>query len=168
MASAHITQHILTAWPDLVIVVSGHNYHLDDVRSLRRIGFDVAIVLTETPYFGELEFILAQTYSAAFTNERKGLEAFQAVQPRSWYLPHAYNPEVHTQDGPPGEACDTFFVGSWFPERVRLLSALEAAGVQLVRKGHDTKEDGSQVLPNAVAASYYRSARISLNIHRTT
>jgi len=168
LASAHITQHILTIWPDLVIVVSGHNYHLDDVRALRRIGFDVAIMLTETPYFGDLEVALAGIYSAAFTNERIGLEKFRLVQPRSWYLPHAYNPSVHTLSGEVAPPCDAFFVGSWFPERVKLLDALEASGINLVRKGHDTHEDASQVLPNARSAAHYRSAGVSLNIHRTS
>lgn len=168
MASAHITQHILTVWPDIVIVVSGHNYHLDDVRALRRIGFYVVVVLTETPYFGDLEVALAGIYSAAFTNERRGIEKFRAVNPRSWYLPHAYDPTVHTIDGPQAPPCDTFFVGSWFAERMALLTALQDSGIEIVRKGHDTKEDGSQVLPNALTAAHYRSARISLNMHRTT
>lgn len=169
MASAHITQHILDVWPDLVLVVSGHNYHTRDVQLLRRVGLKIACLLTESPYFIDLELILAQIYGAVFTNERVCLDRFRAITPHAWYLPHAWNADVH-QPGPPDPAkvCDAFFVGSWFEERQQLLAGAAWEGITLIWKGHDLSETPKDVLSNAEAAAWYRSAAISLNMHRTT
>ncbi len=169
MSSAHITQHILDVWPDLVLVTSGHNYHLQDVRLLRRIGFKVACLLTEAPYFLDLELMMAAAYGTVFTNERTSLPRFRAVTPHAYYLPHAYNPTIHE----PGEAdsekrCDAFFVGSWFEERRALLEGADWTGLNFVWKGHDLSGAAQDVVPNTEAAAWYRSARISLNMHRTT
>lgn len=169
LASAHITQHILDVWPDLVLVVSGHNYHVQDVRALRRAGLRTACLLTEAPYFLDAELMLAACYDAVFTNERACVETFRAVTPRAHYLPHAYHPERHTPGAAdPAYVCDAFFVGSWFEERRKLLLPLAEGGIDLVWKGHDLTTAPDALLPNAEAAAYYRAARISLNIHRTT
>lgn len=169
LASAHITQSILDVWPDLVIVVSGHNYHTRDVQLLRKVGIPVACLLTESPYFIDLEMILAGIYRTVFTNERACVERLRAVTPRAWYLPHAYSPAVH-QPGPadPSKACDAFFVGSWFEERCRLLTGEAWNGIGLVWKGHDLSDEPDDIVPNDEAAVWYRSAAISLNMHRTT
>jgi spore maturation protein CgeB len=170
MASAHITQHILDVWPDLVIVVSGHNYHVRDVQALRKVGMKVACVLTEAPYFIDLELILAQIYGIVFTNERRCVERFRAVpNVTAHYLPHAWNPEVHAPGPPdPDKRCDAFFVGSWFEERRKLLLGADWTGLNFVWKGHDMGEEPRDIVPNAEASAWYRSAAISLNMHRTT
>jgi len=164
MASAHITQHILTVWPSIVIVVSGHAYHKQDVLNLRRAGIRTAVLLTEAPYFGPLEKVLRDLYDVAFTNERLSASALNAH-----YLPHAYNADVHTKGASdPAKVCDAFFVGSWFEERRKLLMPLAESGIGLVWKGHDLSATAADILPNAEAAQWYRSAKVSLNIHRTT
>jgi spore maturation protein CgeB len=169
LASAHITQSILDVWPDVVIVVSGHNYHTRDVQILRRVGLKIACLLTESPYFIDLELILAQIYGTVFTNERACLPRFRAVTPHAFYLPHAWLPERH-QPGPadPAKACDAFFVGSWFEERRALLLGDAWDGINLVWKGHDLSDAPTAILPNDEAAAWYRSAKIALNMHRTT
>jgi spore maturation protein CgeB len=163
MASAHITQHILEAWPDYVISVSGHNYHLKDADALRTVGIKTAVVLTESPYFGPLELEIRQHYDVAFTNERRSAKALDAH-----YLPHAYNPEVHTPDGPKAHAADVVFIGSWFDERRDLFNGVDWTGIDFVWRGHDLSDTATDVVPNAEAAAYYRSTKISLNQHRTT
>lgn len=169
MASAHVTQHILDVWPDLVIVVSGHNYHVRDVQALRKVGLKVACVLTEAPYFIDLELILAQIYGTVFTNERKCVERFKAVTPHAHYLPPAYNSEVHQPgEADPAKMCDAFFVGSWFEERRKLLLGADWSGLNFVWKGHDMGDTPRDIVPNEEAAAWYRSATISLNMHRTT
>jgi len=163
MASAHIMQHILDIWPDVVISVSGHNYHLADADILRKVGIKTAIILTESPYFGELEGEIAKHYDIAFTNERMSAKRLNAV-----YLPHAYNPAVHSVDGAHAHAADVVFVGSMFDERRALFNAVDWEGVDFVWRGHDMSETPADVVPNAEAAAYYRAAKISLNHHRTT
>jgi spore maturation protein CgeB len=163
MASAHITQSILDVWPDVVISVSGHNYHLVDADILRKVGIKTAVILTESPYFGDLEGEMARHYDVAFTNERQSAKRLNAQ-----YLPHAYNPAVHTPDGPKGYAADVFFCGSMFDERKQLFNAADWQGVDFVWRGHDMSETPTALMPNAAAAAYYRAAKISLNQHRTT
>lgn len=164
MASAHITQHILEVWPDLVLCVSGHNYHLKDVDALRKVGIKTAVLLTESPYFGDLEMEIRRHYDIAFTNERRS-----AARLNAHYLPHAYNPAVHSPDGPKAAASDVVFIGSWFDERKALLSSADWTGIDFVWKGHDLDEaTPSAAVPNAETAAYYRATKIGLNHHRTT
>jgi spore maturation protein CgeB len=163
MASAHITQNVLDIWPDVVISVSGHNYHLDDVDILRRVGIRTAVLLTESPYFGELEGTMARHYDIAFTNERRS-----AARLNAHYLPHAYNPAVHTPDGPHAPASDVVFIGSMFDERKQLLTDTDWTGINFVWRGHDMTETPADVVPNNETAAHYRAAKIGLNHHRTT
>jgi spore maturation protein CgeB len=162
LASAHITQHILDVWPDLIICVSGHNYHLQDARALKRIGFKTAVLLTEAPYFGDLEKQIASAYSVAFTNERLSAPLLGAH-----YLPHAYHPTRHRADGPKGDASDVLFIGSLFAERKALFEGVNWTSMQFVRRGHDLISP-VDIVPNEQTAAYYRSARICINHHRTS
>lgn len=163
MASAHITQAILDIWPDVVICVSGHNYHLKDVDALRRVGIKTAVILTESPYFGELEGKIATHYDIAFTNERRSADRFNAV-----YLPHAYNPEVHTPEGPREFETDAIFIGSMFDERRDLINGVDWTGINFLWRGHDMSNNPKDVVPNQQTAAYYRSTKVAINHHRTT
>lgn len=163
MASAHITQSILDEWPDLVLSVSGHNYHLRDVDLLRRVGIKTAVILTESPYFGELEGEMRRHYDMAFTNERRSAARLNAV-----YLPHAYNPAVHTPDGEKAYSADALFIGSLFDERRALFNAADWEGIDFLWRGHDMTEQPKDVVPNEETAAYYRAAKVGLNHHRTT
>jgi hypothetical protein len=125
MASAHITQSILECWPDVVLSVSGHNYHLSNADTLRKVGIKTAVLLTEAPYFGELEAMIARHYDIAFTNERQS-----AARLGAHYLPHAYDRHVHTADGPKAEPSDALFIGSMFDERA---SAVRRRGLDRSR-----------------------------------
>ncbi len=163
MASAHITQAILDVWPDVVISVSGHNYHLRDVDALRKVGIKTAVILTESPYFGELEGKMARHYDVAFTNERKS-----AARLNAHYLPHAYNPRVHTPDGPKEYETDAIFIGSMFDERRILLNGVDWTGINFLWRGHDMSETPTDVVPNERTAAYYRATKVAINHHRTT
>lgn len=164
MASAHVTQHILDVWPDVVLCVSGHNYHLQDVDALRKVGIKTAVLLTESPYFGDLEAEIRRHYDIAFTNERRSAQRLNAQ-----YLPHAYHPERHTMDGPKAHPADVVFIGSWFDERKQLFNAVDWTGIDFVWRGHDLNETvPSAAVPNNETAAYYRAAKVSLNHHRTT
>lgn len=162
-ASAQVTQHILEVWPDVVISVSGHNYHLRDADALRKVGIKTAVILTESPYFGEFEETMARRYDVAFTNERES-----AARLHAHYLPHAYNPDVHTPDGPRAYATDAMFIGSLFDERRALFNAVDWAGITFLWRGHDMSERPADIVPNVEAAAYYRATKVAVNHHRTT
>lgn len=161
--------------PDLLVSVSGHNLHQSVPLMARKLGIPTAVYCTESPYFGEFERQFAKQYDVIFTNERRAVPFFQEVAPgRAHYLAHAYNPAVHHPRAgvDPALASDVFFVGSGFPERVRLFQAVDWTGINAAIKGFlwngEAELDPADVVPNDQAVAYYRAAAICLNHHRTT
>lgn len=126
-----------------VIVVSGMYQHPDLFVYLRDAGFNVAVLLTESPYDSEHELAAIDrrdvtgapepVANVVFTNERTSVETFRRVQPRTVYLPHAWNPArlelAQRQDLMP--AYDVVFVGTFFEERVEFLSTIVWDDVRL-------------------------------------
>lgn len=167
LASAHITRDILRNPPDLVLCVSGHAYHKDDVAILRRAGIKTAVLLTESPYFGTLEMEIGSWYDTIFTNERKAQPLF-ALLGDAHYLPHAYHPQIHTVAGPMGDPCDVLFIGSLFDERRALLAGVDWTGIHRIVRGYDLRTGVADLVNNFDTAAYYRAAAINLNHHRTT
>lgn len=181
-ASLKAANEVAYEQPDAVVAVSGHNLHAVVPETARRVGVPAAVYCTESPYFGDFEHQFGRHYDAVFTNERLSVASFEAAyaglgrRPVVRYLAHAYNPEVHTPGPPePGYDADVFFVGSGFKERRLLFRGVDWEGIKFVTHGFlwDDNEnpnalDVSKVLPNSEAARFYRTARISLNHHRTT
>jgi len=172
MSAAHATRTAAILRPDLVLVVSGHNLVLADVTAMRRMGLRTAVVLTESPYFGEIEAMIARCYDVVFTNERSATTALRDAHDRpAHYLPHAYNPDVHTPDGPQATPHDVVFVGSLFGERKALFDGVNWTGIDLHVRGITVEGDAigaMDIVDNAAVAALYRSARIAINPHRTT
>lgn len=168
LASAHITRAALIHRPDWVLVVSGHNYNAHDATALRRAGIPVAILLTESPYWAAVETEIARHYNLVFTNERQAVAHLRAAGLNAYYLPHAYDPAVHTPDGAAADPCDVFFCGSLFDERRALFSAADWTGLSFVKRGYHLDTGVADLLPNTEVAAHYRAAAVNLNHHRTT
>jgi spore maturation protein CgeB len=173
-ASAPITRAILLQQPppEWVIVVSGVAYNTGDVGILRRAGIKVALLLTESPYFADWECAIGRHYDAVFSHERRAPALYARLGlPGVRYLPHAYNPAVHTPHGPAEEPCDVRFVGSLFGERRALFDSVDWGGADVRLGGVDPDaphaEAAASVIPNERAAALYRGARVNLNPHRT-
>lgn len=169
-----------------VVAVSGMYLHPDALILLRRAGVRTALLLTESPYDDEAQARVAGLADVVFTNERTSVETLRACNPRTHYLPHAYDPKVHTPTLPPppseGEAGtgdapshDVVFVGSAFAERVELLSAVDWEGLDLGLYGEWSalgsrsrlrRSVRSGPIDNATAAALYRRAKIGLNLYR--
>lgn len=158
---------------DAVIAVTGQNLHFGAVGTLRKAGILTALLCTESPYLTmERERFDAQYYDVVFTNDRNATHLFGKP---AVYLPAAYNPRIHQMEGtqvdsPP----DVFFVGSGFAERKALFSGVDWTGINFRCSGtlwdgdEDTDTILSRLMDNETAATYYRSALINLNHHRTT
>lgn len=167
--------------PDAVVVVSGGNLHPASIMTLRELAqqrtkqMTTAVYYTESPYFGEHEQQTAHLYDVVFTNERLSVPSFALRNERSFYLPHAYNPDVH-QPGPAeaDKQSDVFFVGTGFDERKALFEGVRWDDLCFLCLGYGWQGFVSDTLnpqditDNAEVASYYRSAAICLNHHRTT
>lgn len=150
---------------DWVLAVTGSNLHFGAVGTLRKAGIKTALLCTESPYLTlERERYDAQFYDVVFTNDKSAVGLFS---PPAVYLPAAFNEEVHTVEGPRAAPCDVFFIGTGFPERRDLLSGVDWTGITLFLAGSGWDQPNT-LMHNADVGSYYRSATISLNHHRTT
>ena len=164
---------------DWVLVVSGMFVPLPFVNLLQLAGLPVAMLATESPYDEEHELRWAQYCDLVWTTERSSLPAFQRVQPRSGYLPHAWRPSVHTAQADAGDRDvpqhDVVFVGSCFDERLELLEAIDWSGIDLGLYGNWDRVPATSpirpyiresIIDNAQAAALYRRAKIGLNLFR--
>jgi hypothetical protein len=173
MASMGIPGMAMAKSVEAVIFIHGLNVPPSIPATLKRGGYTTALLCTETPYQIEQEKNIAQFYDVIFTNDRAGVPLFSLNRPDTvHYLPHAYNPLVHTPEGEKAEPCDVFFVGTKFPERAALLDGVDWSNINLVERtidyssGKPTAALLAQITPNERTATYYRSAFISLCHHR--
>jgi hypothetical protein len=166
---------------DAVLAVSGMFLHPDVVVMMKRAHLKVFVLFTETPYDLEKELAMAALVDGCWTNERSAVAAFQAVNPHSGYLPHAWHPERHRPGPQPGDetvaAHDVVFVGSDFEERRAWLAAVDWTGIDLGLYG-SWEGIGARhrlrpfvkagPIDNATTAALYRRAKIGLNLYRTS
>lgn len=176
LASAGIPGLVMARQPDWTIVIHGQNVPPTIPVVLRRGGYKTALLCTESPYqTAQFERDRAQHYDVVLTTERTAPPLFDLNAPGSvHYLPHAWNPDVHTPDGPQAEPCDVFLCGTRYPERAALLDAVDWTGIDLrdatlhYQSGETPAEIMAQVRENREVATHYRAARISLNHHRSS
>jgi len=173
LAAAGIPGVAMYRQVDAVIAVTGMKLPFGVPLALKRGGYLTALLCTESPYLtAERERHDAACYDVVFTNDRSAVPLFDRSA-HVHYLPHAYRADVHTPDGPRADPCDVFFVGTLFPERRALFDGIDWTGINRVFKvfDYDNRDDPTQVwhgiMPNDEAATFYRSARISINHHRT-
>jgi spore maturation protein CgeB len=166
---------------DAVLVVNGILFPADRAQVMHKLNIPVACYGTEAPYFLDKEQEIAPFYSHWFTNERRCVGMFGDVP--TFYLPHAYNPEVHVPGPVHSEkACDVVFIGGGYPERKTLLNGVDWRGISLATRGtlwhldlvaeRNATDIGRAsrysegAIPNTETAAWHRSAAISLNLHR--
>lgn len=179
-ASELIITHALRFQVDWVLIIAGMLVHPYALTMARRAGLRVAMLFTESPYEDAAwQIERARLVDACWVNERTSVARFREVQPNTWYWQHAYDPAVHRAERQDAElpAHDVVFVGSGFPERCEMLSAVDWTGIDLGLYGawpllgsrsRLRKYLRGGVVSNAMAAELYRRARIGLNMHRTS
>lgn len=166
---------------DAVLVVSAMYLHPDVIILMKRAGLRVVVLFTESPYDQDKELAIARLIDGGWTNERSAVAAFQAINPQTGYLPHAWHPERHRAGAQPEDdsalAHDVVFVGSAFRERVAWLSAIDWTGIDLGLYGswdalgsrHPLRRFvRSGAIANTQTAALYRRAKIGLNLYRTS
>lgn len=165
--------------PDWVVIVAGFYFHPDLTVMLRRAGQKVAILLTESPYDDAQQAAVIPPANLVFTTERSSPAALRQANPNTYYLPHAYDPLRHWPRPPVGGVVshDVLFIGTFFKERIELLSAIDWSGIDLGLYGwfdliprrsklRQYLRDG--LVDNADAAELYCAAKINLNMYRTS
>lgn len=166
--------------PDWVVVVSAMYYPRVFMKMLKRAGLRVAVLLTESPYDDEHQYGIASIADICWTNERTSVEKLRVCNPKTYYLPHAYNATRHMATGDDSEvaAHDVVFVGTGFQERVDLFESIDWGGIdlglygtwELIGSRSKLKQfvRGEDAISNDTAAALYRRAKIGLNLYRTS
>jgi len=173
------TEAVIRQPIDLVIMIDGARRD-PEILARWRAYCPVAVVFTESPYDMDLEMDVAQHVDAGWTQERTTVSAFQAVNSRVKYLPHAWHPDRHFADsqpiGVPIPSHDVVFVGTGFPERVTWLNSIDWTGIDLglygIWDGLGLSDQAQEcvrggTVSNVYAAALYRHAKIGLNLYRT-
>lgn len=176
-ASIGAVEVYLRELPDWVLIVTASMFHPDAAIMLKRAGARVAVLLSESPYEDEPQSAFLRYVDVAFTNERSSVPYLRRFNPNTHYLPHAYRPERHHPgvDDPHAAAHDVVFVGTCFPERARLLAAVDWTGIDLGLYGnwkmlparHKLRRYVRGALTdNALTAALYAKAKVGLNLYR--
>jgi len=180
MAAEEICQRACFFQPDWVIFLAGRMTHPSVWVALQHVGIHTALIATEAPYDNDWLVQMAPLFDVMFVNERSSVEVIRPANPRTYYLPPAYDPENHRPEAwDPAEQLapqhDVVFVGSHFPERQRLLSHVDWTGIDFALYGN-WRSLGSRamlryfviggIIDNTVTAALYRRALIGLNIYR--
>lgn len=165
--------------PQVLVVTSCFYVPLDILDLIRARRTKVVIVHTEEPYEHDRQLRRAAHADLNLLNDPTNLEAFRAVQPNSHYMPHAYDPDVHTP-GPaaPKLASDFCFVGTGYQSRIDFLEAVDWSGIDVALAGNwgQLDEDSplrpfvahglDECVDNADAINLYRSTKASANLYR--
>lgn len=159
---------------EVVLIISGMGYHPDSLVLLKRAGFKVALLCTESPYNDEEQGYLAQFVDLITVNDRATLDRLR--HPNLHYLPHAYDPDVHRPLCVGQEyQSDAFFVGTGFAERQAVLESCDWTGIDLRLYGYWLALSAHsplvphlvrKTLPNEEAVKFYCGAKVGLNLHR--
>lgn len=161
--------------PDLVLITSAMGFHPNAAQLLRAHGYHVAVAFSECPYDDDKHIEFAQAVDYVFVNDRVSVPRLSAVCPNTWYLGTAYDSMVHYPQEPLGSA-DVLFVGTGFPERQRLLAAVDWSGINLELWGFwdygpATLQEALRPyvhtpITNDETARRYCGAKIGLNLYR--
>lgn len=166
-------------WPDLIIVTSGFYIPTQLYELLASRGMKVVLHHLESPYEDAAVIEKSGLVDAVMINDPTNLELFRAVNPKTFYMPHAYDPDVHHPGPPvPSATSDFAFVGTGFPSRVEFLEQIDWGTIDVALAGNwrgldpDSKlrkylaHDINAGCDNADAADLYRSTKVSANLYR--
>jgi spore maturation protein CgeB len=180
MAAKGLEAALYEWWPDMVIIVSGFFIPPFVWGVLARRPHHVVLWCTESPYEDGKQTQPARYADTVILNDPVNLESFQQhTNPRTFYFPHSYDPDVHCpRPVDPNLASDFAFVGTGFPSRVEFFEQVDWTGLDVLLAGNwQTLSDDSPLLPflatardqcldNADAARLYTSAKVNANLYR--
>jgi spore maturation protein CgeB len=181
-ASDDLLTVIRKSRPDWVLFICGTEFPArawQDVSQFQedfKYPYNTAVILTESPYITEWERGVLERVDVAFTTEYSVVDDYRKINPNTFYLRHSYDSDIHFWDNRP-KTIDMIFVATGFPERQRLLEAMDWTGINLELYGHwvSLSEDSrlfpflkGETLENSITAEKYRESKLGLNNFRTS
>jgi spore maturation protein CgeB len=139
----------------------------------------VVLNYLEAPYEDARMVDLAAHVDLLLINDPTNLDMFRAVNPRTYYMPAAYDPDIHCP-GPvlPDAMSDFCFVGTGFPSRIAFLETVDWDGIDAALAGNWQHLTGDSPLrkllahdignccDNTEAVDLYRATKASANLYR--
>ena len=121
-----ITERAALLKPDLVLVLDGMHFPLEEVDTIRNQGIRTAIWLTDDPYNTDMTLNIASHYDYVFTHELNCIELYQNHGcSEVHYLPFAaYLPQFHPNTFPTIHRRDISFIGSGYWNRVNYFNPI--------------------------------------------
>lgn len=166
-------------WPEVVFIVSAFFVPPEHYDLLRKRGIKVVVLLTEAPYEDPAQAPIAARADMAIVNDPTNLEMFRQHQPNTWYVPHAYDPDLHHRRPPSLDlAVDFGWVGTAYPSRWAFFEQVDWTGLEVLLGGNwQQLPDHSPLnefllnekdlcLENSDAVELYSSCKASANIYR--
>jgi hypothetical protein len=179
LASNGVYSELYKSWPDVVIFTSAFFVTPENWGVLTQRPHFTVLWCTESPYEDSRQLAIAPYVDAVVLNDPTNIEQFRAVNPRTWYLPHSYDPDVHRPGEPsPDLACDFAWVGTAFPSRVDFFRAVNWRDLTVKLGGNWNLLDRrsklakflvapkTECMNNADAVRLYQSCKVSANIYR--
>jgi len=181
MAAAGIELSCYRWWPDVIVVVSGMFIPPIVWGVLARRPHHTVLWCTESPYEDSQQAQPARYVDTVILNDPTNIEQMRAVNPRTWYMPHSYDPDLHfpgPAESDPEFVSDFAFVGTGFPSRIEFFEKVDWSGIDAKFAGNWTRvTDDSPIKPllmherglccdNADTARLYRSAKVTANVYR--
>ena len=171
-ASLNLVMKIMETEPDYLVIVDGTNIHKSGWEWFKRLGFHTTIIGTESPYQDKSMAVLREYAHTQFTND-----IASARKTGFPYLPTAYNTNVHFPIFVPEKMRhDVIFVGSGFPERVKMLEGVDWSGIDFEFYGYYPIAEDNPIAPyykdtqiaNEQAAVLYNGAKVNINLNRVS
>lgn len=164
-------------WPHIVIVISGFFIDPEKYALIRERGHKLILWCTESPYEDDKQAWMGGAADMVVVNDPTNLDMFRAVNKNTHYIPHSYQPTVHTPTGNRVES-DVFFAGTGYPSRIEWLERVDFTDIDVGLAGNwqhlaETSPLRDYVihplnhcLNNAEAADWYRGCKASFNLYR--
>src|SRR5215471_6358017 len=165
-------------WPDLVVVISGFFIHRWTWEILQSRPHRVALICTESPYEDDAQRTLISLAEpdVVILNDPTNIDTYRGLCDTVEYLPHCYDPDIH-HPGNGTRDLDFVFVGTGYPDRIRLFDQIDWTGLDFTLAGNWPHVEGTQLgsylnappgecTTNADAADLYRRAKVSANRYR--
>lgn len=164
---------------DVVVIMSGFYLPAEAYLAMRAKGLHVVLWCTESPYEDTRQCLQAPYADTVIVNDPINIESFRERNPRTFYIPHSYDPQMHQPFGyRPELASDFCFVGTGYPSRIEFLEKVDFTGVNAVLAGNWThvddtsplfpllRDEPGQCVDNVDAADLYRATKVSANLYR--
>jgi spore maturation protein CgeB len=169
-ASGEVALVSLAEFPDLIVVIDGTQIHRRAWNVWRRLNIPTVLIMTECPYRDNLLAHVSTVADYPFSNDLASARKMGVpYQPTGWHQ-EVHHPMIVSNK----YKSDVCFIGSGWPERIKLLEGVDWEGIDLTLIGHYpfdydhplAEHYKAAMVPNPEAAMHYNGAKIVLNFNR--